>query len=172
MRSPLLVVALTLLFVPRVAEGAETDPTGLVLFTAASIDTISFIVGGILLGTSRNNNDLGNAGWLTIQAGLTLSPLAAHGVVGEWGRGAAFAALPASTLGGTAAVFVVKPDGIVSGSLPEQRLLWGLFSGGLIASTAGVIDAMLAPNREHGVGIAVLPAIGTNQVGLRIEGDL
>jgi hypothetical protein len=171
MRPLSLAAALALLVVPCTARGAETD-SGLALLTAGGIDALGFIVGGALLGASGGRSELNNAGWLTIEAGFTLSPLVAHGVAGEWGRGAVFAAPPALALAGTATLFEARADEIEHGSLPTQRWLWGLFSGALIASTVGAVDVLFAASRERARSIAVQPTIGPGQLGLHVEGDL
>lgn len=170
MRPLSLAAALALLVVPCTAR-AETD-SGIALLTAGGIDALGFIVGGTLLGVGGGRSDLNNAGWLTMEAGFTLSPLAAHGLVGEWARGAVFAAPPAVAIAGTAALFEAKADEVEHGSLPSQRWLWGFFSGALIASTVGAVDVLFAGSREHARGIAVRPTIGPGQIGLHVEGAL
>jgi hypothetical protein len=111
-------------------------------------------------------------GWLTIQAGFTLSPVAAHGVVGEWDRGALFAAVPAGTLAGTAAFYRTRTDGVEFSTKESQWMVWGLFTTGLAVSTAAAIDVLFADKRRHEPTIALRPTIGPCQAGLRIEGSL
>ncbi len=168
MRSPGVLVALALLS-PSDAHAAAPDPA-LALFSAASIQLLGFVVGGALLATSQSDSGRNNAGWLTIEGGFTLAPLAAHGVANEWGRGALFAAVPAAALGTTAGLFASDPGAVERGGLPEQRWMWGLFGVGLMASVAGVVDAMLASGRVPAVRIE--PAVAMGQLGLRIGGTL
>jgi hypothetical protein len=173
---PLLIVLIVsaVLVVPAPARADEPD-TALALFTGAAVDTVGFLVGGTLLGTAPpggNGDGQRSFGWLAIQAGFTLAPLASHGVVDEWGRGALFAAVPAATLAGTAALFRWQTDGIAYGTWEQQWLLWGTFTAGLAVSTIGVVDVVFASKRQRERGLAVRPTIGYGQAGLSIEGSL
>jgi|HubBroStandDraft_4_1064222.scaffolds.fasta_scaffold207233_3 hypothetical protein len=174
MRSFSLVLGSALLALPRFARATEPD-TDLAFFTAAALDTAGFIAGSALMATSRTGGS-GDAqrsfGWLTIQAGFTLSPIAAHAVVGEWDRGALFAAVPAGALAGTAAFYRSRTDGVEFSTQDSQWLVWGLFTAGLAVSTAAAIDVLFAGRRRHEPTLALRPAIGPGQAGLRIEGEL
>jgi hypothetical protein len=174
MRPFPIVLVSALLVVPGQARAEEPD-TALALFTGAAVDTVGFIVGSTLLGTAPpgGNGDAPRSfGWLTMEAGFTLAPVASHAVVGEWGRGALFAAAPATTLAGTAAFYRWKTDGIAYGTWEQQWLLWGSFTAGLAVSTVGVVDVLFAGKRQREHGLAVRPTIGYGQAGLRIEGSL
>jgi hypothetical protein len=174
MRPLPLILASGVFFAPRSARAAEPD-TGLAFASAAAFDAAGFIVGGALLGSSASGasgDGQRSLGWLAVQAGFTLSPLAAHGVVGEWDRGVAFAAIPAGTLSGTAAYLRTKTDGVEHNTLGESRVLWGLFSTGLAVSTAGAIDVLFAASRQRDRTITVWPTLGAGQVGLCIQGTL
>jgi hypothetical protein len=170
----IVLAASALLLVSLPARASEPD-TGLALLTAAALDTAGFVVGGALIGTSPSGGT-GDAqrsfGWLAIQAGFTLSPLAAHGVVGEWDRGALFAAAPAAALAGTAGFYRWKTDGVIYGTWEEQWMLWGLFTTGLVVSTVGAVDVLFAGNRRHPPALAVRPTLGLGEAGLRLEGSL
>ncbi len=138
MRPFPFLVGSALLVLPRAARATEPD-TGMALFTAAALDTAGFVAGGALIATSPTGgrgDGQRSFGWLAIQAGYTLSPLAAHGVVGEWDRGALFAAAPAGALAGTAAFYRSRTDGVEYSSWEEQWMVWGLFTAGLAVSAA------------------------------------
>ncbi len=174
MRSPVTVMALALVLVPGIlvpgtARAADPDP-GLALFAGAGIQVAGFLLGGALLATSHSDPHQNNAGWLTIESGFTLAPLAAHAVEGEWGRGLVFAAVPGSALLTTGGLFVADPGAIERGGLPEQRWMWGIFGVGLFASAAGVVDAMFANHRSR--RIYLQPAVGAGHVGFGIGGTL
>jgi len=174
MRALPLVLASSLLVVPRAARATEPD-TSLAFFTAAALDAAGFIVGGAIVSTSPaggSGDERRSFGWLAMQAGYTVSPLVAQGMVGQWSRGAVFAAIPAGTLAGTAAFYRLKTDGVESNSLEQQRLVWGLFTVGLAVSMAGAIDVLLAGNPPRERMVAVRPNIGPGQAGLQIEGTL
>jgi hypothetical protein len=174
MRSFWFVLASNLLAVPQTAMAAEPD-TGLAFFTAAALDTGGFIVGGALVGTSPAGG-VGDGqrsfGWLAIQAGATLSPLIAHGLVGEWDRGAAFAAIPAGALAGTAALYRGRTDGVEYSNVTEQWLVWGFFSASIAASVAGAADVLFAGSRLRGQGVALYPIVGPGQAALEVGGLL
>jgi len=174
MRSPPVALVLILLAAPRAADAAEPD-TGLAFFTATALDVAGFMVGGALIATSAAEG-AGDAqrsfGWLAMQAGFTLSPLAAHGLIGEWDRGVTFAAVPAGALAGTAAFYRSRTDGVEYSSWADQWMVWGLFTAGLAASAAGAIDVLFAGSRPHGRTVAVRPCVGPGVAGLQIEGPL
>ena len=130
-----------------------------------------------MLGTSGDGSAQNDAGWLAIQGGFVLGPLTGHAVVGEWGRGALFAALPAASFGGSAALFDYAPAAVAHGTLEQQRVLWVLFGVGFISSTVGVVDAVFAPDRVRKIYVAPLassasPAHGGSTAGLVIGGVL
>jgi hypothetical protein len=150
------------------ARAEEPDAATAVLVGAAT-NVAGFIVGGAVLSTSHTNA-VNSAGWLMIESGFVLSPFAAHAVEGEWGRGALFAAVPAACLGGTATLFGVVPNTVDQGSLPQQRLMWGLFVASEFASVVGIVDAAFAPTRKR--KLTILPAVGFGQVGVQIGGVL
>jgi hypothetical protein len=55
------------------------------------------------------------------------------------------------------------------GSLEEQRVMWGLFVGGLGVAVAGIIDAATEPSR--GVYV-VTPVLARGTAGLILGGAL
>lgn len=168
LRGGLLAGAAIALFAaPRVAR-AEPD-AGLAIVTGAATNVAGFLVGGAILSTGHTLAS-NNAGWLTLESGFVLSPLVAHAVEGEWGRGLLFSAVPLACLGGTATLFGVVPNTVDQGSLPQQRLMWGLFVGGQFASAVGIVDAAFAPLRAS--KIRVVPIVGLGQVGLSVGGEL
>jgi hypothetical protein len=169
-----LVPLLAGLVTPAPARADEPD-TGLAFAAAASLDAMGFIVGGALVGTSSANGS-GDAqrsfGWLAIQAGYTLSPLVSHGIVDEWGRGALFAAVPAAMTACTAAMYRTRTDGVEYSSLEDQRVVWSLFTAGLVASVAGTIDVLFADRRRHPSTVALRPGFGPGAAWIDIGGAL
>ena len=136
----------------------------------AFVMAAGFMAGSVLLATNTDDRAADNAGWLTMSGGFALAPIASHAVVGEWGRGLAFAAAPAAAMGGTAALFQLDSGTVVHGSLPEQRVLWSFFLVGLFSGTAGVVDAALAQGRAAPVTVA--PSVGAGHLGLSVGGSL
>lgn len=170
----LAVVALTV----APAHGQESqagqeqkDPgPALAILAGAATTVAGFVVGATVVAANPDSPVRSAAGWLTIEAGFTLAPLAAHGLVGEWGRGAAFSAAPAAMLGGSLALFEYEPLAANHGTRPQERILWALFSGGIFSSAVGVVDAAFAPDRAP--GLHVRPTVGAGTVGLSLEGAL
>jgi len=153
------------------ASAAEPDG-GLAFIAGTAAFVATFTVGGLLLATSNDGAAQGNAGWLTIESGFVLAPIASHALVGEWTRGLLFAAPPAAAIAGTATLFGLQPETIVSGSLPQQRVLWSLFVAGLLSGSAGVVDAVLAPARRKTKPVTVIPSVARGEVGLQVGGAL
>lgn len=169
-------MAAALLFTASPARAEGPDPALAVLVGGATIFA-GFVVGGTFIAASSDqgtptdaSNNKTQAGWWLIESGFILAPITSHAVVGEWGRGALWASLPAATTLGTIPVFVEKPGAVQHGSLEEQRVMWGCFVGGLGLATASVIDAAFAPGRAHPVQVA--PMVGSGSAGLVVGGAL
>jgi hypothetical protein len=169
----ILIAGLTAIPSTARADDSATS-SGWALASAGAIDVTGFIVGGMLLARGGGDHLRDNAGWLTIESGFVLSPVAAHGVSGEWGRGALFALVPLATLAVTTALFEAEPDTVESGTLPQQRWMWAMFGGGLFASAVGVVDALWAPGRApaRARALVIRPAVARDQFGLQIGGTL
>src|SRR5258708_31312543 len=97
-----------LILVDKPARAAEPDPA-LALLAGAAPAFAGFVVGSTVMATSNGDAARNNTGWFAIEGGFAVAPLAAHAVVGEWGRGAAFAATPTAMLAGTATLFGFEP---------------------------------------------------------------
>jgi hypothetical protein len=152
------------------ATPARADPDrGAAVLVGAATFVLAFAAGGIVVATANGSNSQSNVGWVAIESGFTLAPLASHAVMGEWTRGLAFTAAPAAMLGGTVALFDYDNGTIQHGSLTEQRIMWGMFTAGLFAGIAGVVDAGLSrgPGR-----VALGPLVGPGATGLTLGGAL
>jgi hypothetical protein len=181
MRTPATTATGLAFALLAVAAPSRADPpdVGLALLTGSATAVAGFAAGGILLGTSGDRNGPNNAGWLAIQTGFTLAPLTAHAVVGEWGRGALFASVPAAMWGGSAAMMAYAPDIVAGGTLEQQRILWGFFGVAFVSSVVGVVDVTFAGRRwkanagaasTHGLRLAPLATAGGT--GLVLGGTL
>jgi hypothetical protein len=171
-----IALALLALEAPSYAD----PPDGALAILAGSATAVAgFAAGGVLLGGSGDRNAPNNAGWLAIQAGFTLAPFAAHAVVGEWGRGALFASVPAAMWGGSAAMMAYAPDIVAGGTLEQQRILWGFFGVAFVSSVVGVVDAAFAPRRwkedagpTTARGLRLAPLATGGGAGLVLRGAL
>jgi hypothetical protein len=132
------------------------------------------LVLGMGTGASIIASDAGRtsdiAGWMVMQSSFAIAPLAAHGVVGEWGRGLWYATPPLATTAGTATVFAVDSNAVRHSNLTEQRILWPLFVVGLFSSAYGIIDTAFADSRARRV--VATPVVGTGFTGIDIRGTL
>jgi hypothetical protein len=166
---------------PLVSVPARAEPPdgALALLAGSATAAAGFAAGGILLGTSGDRNAPNNAGWLAIQGGFVLAPLAAHAVVGEWARGALFASVPAAMFGGSTGMMAYAPDIVASGTLEQQRILWGFFGVAFVSSAVGVVDAVFAARRSERTasstrssGIRLAPLATAGGAGLSVGGLL
>jgi hypothetical protein len=164
-----LVAASMIFLAPRAARAQTPDPAA-AFFTGALVFVGGFTAGGLLLATSNANSTQDNAGWLAMDAGFIVAPLASHALVGEGLRGLIFAAPPAAMTAGTAVLMDVDSGVIAHGSLPEQRVLWSLFGAGLFSGAVGVVDATFA--RDRSISLIVAPGVGAGRLGLELWGIL
>jgi hypothetical protein len=162
---PAVVAAACLLTSPARAEG----PDAALAFAAGAATVFAgFVVGGTFIAANQGDAAREEAGWFALESSFTLAPLVSHGLVGEWARGAVFAAVPTAMTLGTIPVFLVNGAAVEHGELPQQRVMWGLFSVGLAASMAGVVDTVFAPGRA----LHVAPAVGAGSAGVIVGGAL
>ena len=165
------VVAFTLALFPRVAlaEEANSEPSPALGFVAgAATHVLGAAIGGALLGASHHDARVNNAGVLTMDAGFALAPFVAHGVVGEWGRGALFSVVPTGTFAATGIFLATSPTAIENGPLDQQRLLWSLLGAGVIGSFVGVVDVAFAGERR----VQIAPRITAQEIGVGVMGVL
>ena len=166
----ILVLAAALAAVSLVTAGARADGSEPAVAVAVGAATVfaGFVVGGTLIAASPGSAARTEAGWFAMESGFTLAPLLSHALVGEWGRGALFAAVPTATTLATEPVFSTNEAAVEHGTLPQQRVMWGLFCGGLAASMAGIIDTAFAPGRS----VHVAPLLGAGSAGLLVGSTL
>jgi hypothetical protein len=112
-----------------------------------------FAIAGASLGVSASlmagDSELSTkyAGLFVLHSGLTLAPVAAHGVVGEWGRGAVFAIPPALGGLGMAALLAWHPQAPVVGKNKSHRIYPVCITLSVLGSALGIIDAALVDER-------------------------
>lgn len=163
------VPALALVLAAPSARADKPDPA-LAFLAGTCAFLAGFAAGGVLLGTSQDSEAQTRAGWMTIEAGFALAPVAAHAVTGEWTRAVAFAATPTAALAVTATVVGIDPSAIDRGQVAARVSVWSLFSVGLVSGAIGVVDSAFASTRTRTFSIA--PIAGPGQVGLSIGATL
>jgi hypothetical protein len=133
---------------------AGTSRGATALVTGIAIAGASLAYGGTLL-TTGHGLAVKHDGLYVMSTGLTLAPLLAHGVVGEWSRGAVFSILPALGGIGMAALLAVHPDAPIKGKDGSQRIYPVLISVSVLGSALGIFDAALVDERLPHVALAV-----------------
>lgn len=122
------------------------DPTSAFVVGAVT-QAAGMVIGGSMVASGEGFGPTPKAGFLVMQSSFILSPLLAHGVVDEWGRGLWFAAVPTAALGGSILLFSIAPGAVTAQDLGEVRVLWSMVTAGMLSSTVGVIDAALVRSR-------------------------
>ena len=118
------------------------------LATGLAVAGVSFAAGGFLLAGDGGLPSK-HAGLAVLHTGLTLAPLAAHGVVGEWGRGAVFSIAPALSGLGMALLLAERPEAPVMGKNKSQRIYPVLITVSVLGSALGIFDAALVDERSR-----------------------
>jgi hypothetical protein len=134
------------------SEPAPRAVTALVTGVATAGASLAY--GGFLL-TSGRSLSVKHDGLYVMSLGLTLAPFVAHGVAGEWARGALFAALPAIGGVGMAMLLAKRPDAPIKGKQKSQRIYPVLITVSVVGSAVGIVDAALADERLPQVSVAV-----------------
>ncbi len=183
-RAFVFALAAPLIVAVGSAHADELPPAPLAttsLLVGASIATASFGAGMTMTGTSGDGS-VQNAGILIAQSGLVLAPFAAHGVSGEWRRGLFFALPPLATEVGM--LFLIDQWGeklVTLAPLGTQYLYSALFTGSVLFSAIGIIDATFAGDRAATAARAadkartnawVAPSFGHHGFGLEVGGLL
>ena len=174
MRLSLLLLGVATLLQTSVARGEELSldpPVAAAFVTGAAAQLLPLGIGATLIATSEGRPTR-NAGLYVIESGFIVAPLVAHGVVGEWKRGALFALAPAVTALGMATLIQTNPDVITAGKLPPQYFFVGIFIATMVTSTFGVLDALGTTERASLRGLTIAPMAGRSELGLTLGGLL
>lgn len=153
LRTPLtsiVAVVAILAGAPASADELPPDPQATTsLLVGAGVATISFGTGMTMTGTS-GDGFVQNAGIVIAETGLVLAPIAAHGVAGEWKRGLLFALPPLATEIGMLVLIDNWGEKLVTlAPLGTQYLYSALFTGTVLFSAIGIVDAAFAGNRAR-----------------------
>jgi hypothetical protein len=150
---------------PAAPRPEPRGPTA--LLTGLSIAGTSFGLAGFMLATDAGL-PVKHGGLAVLHGGLTLAPLAAHGVVGEWGRGAVFAIAPALGGIGMAALLSERPEAPVVGKNKSHRIYPVLITASVVGSAVGIFDAALVDERAP---VRVHAAASDEFAGAWVEGN-
>lgn len=141
---------------------------GSALLAGTGAALVPFAIGaGIAAGSKTLATK--NAGVVLANGGLVLGPIVSHAIVGEWGRGFAFAAVPAASTLGNAFILAAEP-GTVFGDVGPAPELTVLFVVSVFGSAVGVVDTAFAVERARAVRLS--PRVGAGSVGVDVRVSL
>jgi hypothetical protein len=148
---------------------------------AMAVGAAAMLLPGLVGGTrTALGADEGKkvSGLLFASGGFALAPIVSHMIVREWGRAAAFGALPAAMTIASSVLISQIPDAVYRGDM-TTRTTFGIFFGvGLLSSVIGLVDTSLAGERARerrrakGSSLMVMPSVGKDSAMLTIGGLL
>ncbi len=148
-RRWLAAIGSTLLSLAPPARARAEEPRAPVaeaLLAGAGSAMVPFAIGaGLAAGDGSVTQK--NAGLVVANAGLCLGPLVSHAIVGEWDRGALFAAIPAASTAGIAAVLAARPGTVFGDDAELPTLFTALFAVSVLGGALGLADTALAGER-------------------------
>jgi hypothetical protein len=151
---------------PEPGVPSESSSRGVTaLVTGIATAGASLAYGGFLL-TSGHSLPAKHDGLYVMSLGLTLAPLVAHGVAGEWARGALFSVVPALGGIGMAMLLAKRPDAPIKGKQKSQKIYPVLITISVVGSAVGIFDAALVDERLPQVSVAA----GDGFVGADVSG--
>lgn len=142
---------------------SEAPRVGSALVAGAGATLLPFVVGA---GLAAGGADLTtkNAGVVMANGSFVLGPIVAHAVVGEWGRGLAFAGVPAAGTAVNAVLLAAEPQTVFGdfGPAPELTVV---FVASSFVSAVGVVDAAFAGERARA---HLVPRVGPKGGGVEL----
>ncbi len=176
MRFTALPLVTAALFVTMECRADDVAPSGdTALIAGATTIVLPLAVGSTFIAQGDTLH-IRNLGVGIIEGGLVLAPFVAHAAVGEYRRGLAFSAIPATFAVGTATLLSFVPDTIDGGKLHIQYIFAATLIGAFLGATIGVVDAMLvgdrAADRARAPRLSLAPMISQHQVGIALGGSL
>lgn len=147
----------------------------LALAVGAATAFTSLTAGGVIIARA-SEHDVRNAGLIVGTSGLSITPLLAHGVVEEWGRGALFSLIPLAAEAGLVTMTMTKHDLLEGHASPfVQYSYFALLTVSVFGAGLGVVDAVRVAERRPNrfvSSLGVLPAIGAAMNGVIVQGAL
>jgi hypothetical protein len=149
---------------------------------AVAVGAFTMLVPGIIGGTrAAIGADPGQktAGLLVASGGFALAPIFSHMITREWGRAAAFGAIPVATTIAATAFISQEPDAVYAGTSASRTAFALLLGAGMLDAVIGLVDTALAGERARdarrsrsSLGTYVLPSFGTSGASLVLGGAL
>lgn len=162
---------------PPEGASAADPPVGIALAAGAATALIPLALGASFAAGTKDYGQR-NVGYAVAGAGLAISPIMAHVIVGEYARGAAFGAVPVACEIGIVSLVSVMPNAVFSGSTGSRTTFAILFSLDAFGATLGLVDIALAATRARERlpkplrGLTVLPVMGRDRAGIAVGGVL
>ena len=157
-------------------------PVALALITGAATAILPAALGAIhTAGVTSDADGPRNVGFAVAGAGFALAPIAAHVVLGEWTRAAAFGAVPVAAEIGGCALLAARPDALFHGTVLSRTTFAVLFSADIFGSALGMVDVVMAGERARARrkravawphGLTIAPRVGAGHAGLVLGGAL
>jgi hypothetical protein len=147
--------------------------TATTLMVGGALAFVPLAIGGTMVANTSDAT-VRRASVYVSSAGFTVAPLVAHGLMGEWGRGSAFAALPLAC-GVGLAILMQEPKGDVLSELATTSTrvpFWAMASTELAVAVFGIVDAALAPDRARRRAIYLVPGPVRSGAGISLGGAL
>ena len=176
MRYAALPLAVAALIATTECRADEVPPSGDAAIVAGAATIVLPLSVGSLFVAQGDTLHVRNAGVAIMEGGLVLAPFVAHAAVGEYRRGLAFSAVPATFAVGTATLLMFVPDTIDGGKLHIQYIFAATFIGAFLGSTIGIVDALLvgdrARDRSRAPRLSIAPIVSHGLVGISLGGTL
>lgn len=121
---------------------------------------------------------LRNVGYIVAGAGLVLTPIVSHVIVGEYKRAAAFGAAPLAAEIAMIALVSAQPNAVFSGTMGSRTTFGLLFAVNAFGAALSLVDVALAGERARKraspkpLGWTVVPVVGGGQLGFAVGGTL
>lgn len=186
-----LLLLLAAVASPRSAAAAPSDPPDpphrgdppVTLAIVAGVATAFFpLVLGAMYTANAGSDGQRNVGYAVAGAGIALSPLAGHAVLGEWNRAAAFGAVPVASELAICGLVTAEPDAVFHGTVLTRTSFGILYSFDIFGAALGIVDVMMArerwrPDGKRGAGwplhgVTLAPRFGRANAGVVLGGTL
>ncbi len=157
---------------PRKTRAASSR-VALALAAGAATALVPLALGAAHAATAVGDGQR-SVGYAVAGAGLALSPIASHVVMGEWARAAAFGAAPVASEIAICSIMAAQPDYIFHGTTFSRTSFAILFSIDVFGAAAGLWDVAMAgdPKRPLAGRITIAPTVGQGRFGVTAGGTL
>jgi hypothetical protein len=128
-------------------RAAWRPPVALAVLAGAATALIPLAIGSSL-AAAGSTDGAKNVGLGIAGAGVALSPIVGHGVLGEWRRAMAFGVAPIISEIGIYGLLKARPDAVYHGTKVTRTTFGAMFSVDLFSAALGLVDVMMAGERR------------------------